>query len=31
MKSKNISAKHLCLVHNCLSVLLKLLRELQYE
>ena len=26
MKSKNISAKHICLVHNCLSVLLRLVK-----
>lgn len=25
MKSKNISARHLCLLHNCLSLLIKLL------
>lgn len=30
MKSKNISAKHICLVHNCLSVVSKLVREINY-
>jgi hypothetical protein len=28
MKLKNISAKVICLVHNCLSVILKLLKEM---
>ena len=27
MKSKKISAKHLCLLHNCLSLLSKLIQE----
>lgn len=31
MKSKNISAKHICLVHNCLSVLLKLVKEINCD
>ena len=30
IKSKNISAKHLCLLHNCISVLLKLLEQMNY-
>lgn len=30
MKAKNISAKHLCLLHNCLTVLLKLLAQMDY-
>ena len=30
MKAKNISAKHICLVHNCLSVLIKLVKDLNY-
>lgn len=29
MKSKNISAKHLCLVHNCLTLLQKLLNQMK--
>ena len=28
MKTKNISARHLCLLHNCLSLLSKLLSEM---
>ena len=29
MKGKNISAKYLCLVHNCLTLLQKLLQQMK--
>ena len=31
MKGKNISAKHLCLLHNCITIVIKLLEQMKFE